>query len=187
MFVIEYDVYVCEIQGDITVWVVVFVIHSLVYTRVCFTCDLVQALSGHMIVLVDPFSVTFKVDLCGRWSSTPQLDWTVLYDESVLRFKQEFWEGLCRRWWEGVGENLGVAVVAALWGHRMQMRLGRLSFNLTGVKVTAGDKLVQHSESGCAVAGVNFDPTCSSVLNRAKDPLTLRQLWDKTIHDTEVQ
>lgn len=29
------------------------------------TCDLVQALSGDVIVLIDPFSVTFEVDLCG--------------------------------------------------------------------------------------------------------------------------
>lgn len=29
------------------------------------TCDLVQALSGHVIILIDPFSVTFEVDLRG--------------------------------------------------------------------------------------------------------------------------
>ncbi len=56
MFVIEYDVYVCEIQGDITM---------CVWLCVCVTCDLVQALSGHVIILVDPFSVAFEVDLCG--------------------------------------------------------------------------------------------------------------------------
>ncbi len=33
---------------------------------VCITCDLVQALSGDVIVLIDPFSVTFEVDL-GGW------------------------------------------------------------------------------------------------------------------------
>lgn len=33
---------------------------------VCITSDLVQALSGNVIVLIDPFSVTFEVDLGGR-------------------------------------------------------------------------------------------------------------------------
>lgn len=40
-----------------------------VYTTppsLCITSDLVQALSGNVIVLIDPFSIAFKVDLGGR-------------------------------------------------------------------------------------------------------------------------
>lgn len=64
---------------------------------VCNTCDLVQALSGDMIVLIDPFPITLEVDLGGGGRPAPQLDRPVLYDESVLWFQQEFWERFCRR------------------------------------------------------------------------------------------
>lgn len=80
-----------------------------------FTSDLIQALSGNVIVLIDPFSITFEVDLGGRRRPTPQLDRPVLYDEGVLWFQQKFREGL--RWGrrEGIREDLRLAVVAALW------------------------------------------------------------------------
>lgn len=42
---------------------------SCVYSTplsVRLTSDLVQALSGNVVVLIDPFSVTFEVDLGGR-------------------------------------------------------------------------------------------------------------------------
>lgn len=70
MFVIEHDVYVCEIQGDITMCVWVCVVVFTVHLCVCVcasTRDLVQALSGDVVILIDPFSVTFEVDLgCRR-------------------------------------------------------------------------------------------------------------------------
>lgn len=78
MLVIEYDVYLCKIQGDISMCM-----RSSVHAFLR-TCDLVQALSGDMIVLIDPFSVTFKVDLGGWWRPAAQLDRSVLYNESVL-------------------------------------------------------------------------------------------------------
>lgn len=68
MLVIEYDVYVCKIQGDITMCEAGYSICLCVYAWVCslITCDLVEALSGDMIVLIDPFSITLEVDLGGR-------------------------------------------------------------------------------------------------------------------------
>ena len=138
MFVIEYDVYVYEIQGDITTVCLCSCDYSTplsvcvcvcVCGCVCNTCDLVQALSGDMIVLIDPFPVTLEVDLGGGGRPAPQLDRPVLYDESVLRFQQEFWERFCRRWREGVGENLGLAVVAALWKHMDTSDEGDDQFN----------------------------------------------------------
>lgn len=107
MFVIEYDVYVSA--------------RACVITRHCerrvFTSDLIQALSGNVIVLIDPFAVTFEVDLGGRRRPTPQLDRAVLHDEGVLRFQKKLWEGLCWGRREGIREDFGLAVVAALWKH----------------------------------------------------------------------
>lgn len=81
MLVIEDDVYVCKIQGDITVCVCLQCVSVQV-----FTCDLVQTLSSDVIVLVHPLSVTFEVDLGGGWRPAAQLDWTVLHYESILGF-----------------------------------------------------------------------------------------------------
>lgn len=51
----------------VCVCIAVFTVHLCVCVcmSASMTCDLVQALSGDMIVLIDPFSVTFEVDLCG--------------------------------------------------------------------------------------------------------------------------
>lgn len=100
--VIEYDVYFYKFRGDIGLF------------RVC-TCDLVQALSGDVIVLVHPLPVAFEVDLGGGRRPAAQLDRPVLYDKSILWLQQEHWERL--RWcrWIGVRESLCVNVIAALW------------------------------------------------------------------------
>lgn len=99
MFVIEYDVYVCEIQGDITV-VVCARVCGCVYSMLAsvpITGHLVQALSGDVVVLIDPFSVALEVDLGGRRRAAPHLHRPVLHNERVLRFQQELREGFCRR------------------------------------------------------------------------------------------
>lgn len=93
--------------------------------RWVFTSDLIQALSGNVIVLIDPFAVTFEVNLGGRRRPTPQLDRAVLHDEGVLRFQQKFREGLCWGRWEGIWEDLSLAVVAALWKHSRAQRRWR--------------------------------------------------------------
>lgn len=64
---------------------------------VCVTCALVQALSGDVIVLIDPFSVTFEVDLGGWRCPAAELDRPVLDNESILGLEQELWERFCRR------------------------------------------------------------------------------------------
>lgn len=51
-----------SVKYDITMCVLT--VHLCVC--VCITCDLVKALSGDVIILIDPFSVTFEVDL-GGW------------------------------------------------------------------------------------------------------------------------
>lgn len=105
------------------VWVCGSVYSTL--ASVSITGHLVQALSGDMVVLIDPFSVALEVDLGGRRRPAPHLHRPVLHDERVLRFQQEFREGFRRRRWEGVRENLGLAVVAAICKHRAQTLLGK--------------------------------------------------------------
>lgn len=110
------------------------------------TRDLIQALSGNVIILIDPFSITFEVDLGGRRRPTPQLDRAVLHDEGVLRFQQKFREGL--RWGrrEGIREDLSLAVVAALWKHRRPQTRWRLA----SARVTAAlcaARLIPHTWS----------------------------------------
>lgn len=90
MLVIKFDVYLCIIQGDITVSVAVFTVLHIVHT-----CELVQALPGDMVVLIDPLAVTFEVDLGGRRRPAAQLDRTVLHDEGIFGFQQELRQGLC--------------------------------------------------------------------------------------------
>lgn len=81
MLVIKYDVYLCIIQGDITECVTGF---TVLFCK--DTCDLVQAFSGDMIVLIDPLPVTFKVDLGSRRCPAAQLDWPILYNEGIFWF-----------------------------------------------------------------------------------------------------
>lgn len=76
------------------------------------TCDLVQALPGHMVILVDPLSVALEVDLGGRSSSASELDWAVLHYEGILRLQLELWERFCWGRGERVWEDL--TVVTAL-------------------------------------------------------------------------
>lgn len=109
--------------------------------RHVLTRDLIQALSGNVIILIDPFSITFEVDLGGRRRPTPQLDRAVLHDEGVLRLQQKFWEGL--RWGrrEGIREDLSIAVVAALWKHRRpQLRWRPVSVRVTAMLFAARPK-----------------------------------------------
>lgn len=63
---------------------------------VSITGHLVQALSGDVVVLIDPFPVALEVDLGGRRRAASHLHRPVLHDEHVLRFQQEFREGFCR-------------------------------------------------------------------------------------------
>lgn len=113
---------VCNRVRCLCVWKSDISMCACMITRHCrrwiLTRDLIQALSGNVIILIDPFSITFEVDLGGRRRPTPQLDRAVLHDEGVLRLQQKFREGL--RWGrrEGIREDLSLAVVAALWKHR---------------------------------------------------------------------
>lgn len=77
------------------VWVCGCVYSTL--ASVSITGHLVQALSGDVVVLIDPFSVALEVDLGGRRRAAPHLHRPVLHDEGVLGFQQEFREGFCRR------------------------------------------------------------------------------------------
>lgn len=85
------------------------------------TRHLVQALSGDVVVLIDPLAVALEVDLGGRGRPAPHLHWSVLHDERILGLQQEFRERLGGRRREGVWENLRLTVVAAFCkrrGHR---------------------------------------------------------------------
>lgn len=61
------------------------------------TGDLVQALLGDMVVLVDPLPVALEVDLRGGVGAAQQLHGLVLHDVGILRLQQEVRERLCRR------------------------------------------------------------------------------------------
>lgn len=72
------------------------------------TGDLVQALLGDVVVLVDPLPVAFEVDLGGWVGTAHELHRLVLHDVGVLRLQQEVREGLRRRRGEGVGQHVTV-------------------------------------------------------------------------------
>lgn len=59
------------------------------------TSDLIQALLGDVVVLVDPLPVALEVDLGGRVGAADELHWLVLHNVGVLRLQQKVREGLC--------------------------------------------------------------------------------------------
>lgn len=72
------------------------------------TSDLVQALLGDMVVLVDPLPVALEVDLGGGVGAADELHRLVLHDIGVLRLQQKVREGLRRGRGEGVGQHVAV-------------------------------------------------------------------------------
>lgn len=72
------------------------------------TCDLVQALSGDVVVLVDPLAIAFEIDLGGGRCFAGEFDWSVLYNKCVLWLTLEFRQRLSWRRGEGVGQNFTV-------------------------------------------------------------------------------
>lgn len=83
--------------------------------RVQDTCDLVQALSGDVVVLVDPLAVAFEVDLGGGRCFAGEFHWSVLHDECVLRLALELRQRLSWRRGEGVRQYF--TVVTAIYTH----------------------------------------------------------------------
>lgn len=83
--------------------------------RVQDTCDLVQTLSGDVVVLVDPLAVAFEVDLGGGRCFAGEFHWSVLHDERVLRLALELRQRLSWRRGEGVWQNF--TVVTAIYTH----------------------------------------------------------------------
>lgn len=78
-----------------------------------FTCNRVQTLLGHMVILVHPFSIAFEVYLSGRSSLAGKFHRSVFHYEGVLWLALEFrqWFGRSRR--KRIRENL--AVIAAIY------------------------------------------------------------------------
>lgn len=87
------------------------------------TCDLVQALSGDVVILVDPLAVAFEVDLGGRRRFTGKFDWSVLYDECVLWLTLEFRQRLSWRRGEGVRQNFTVVTAVYTQTGRTKQQL----------------------------------------------------------------
>lgn len=72
------------------------------------TGDLVQALLGDVVILVDPLPVALEVDLGGGVGAADELHRLVLHDVGVLRLQQKVREGLRRGRGEGVGQHVAV-------------------------------------------------------------------------------
>lgn len=80
------------------------------------TCDLVQALSGDVVVLVDPLAIAFEVDLGGRRCFAGEFHWSVLHNKRVLRLALKLGQRLSWRRGKGVRQNF--TVVSAICTHR---------------------------------------------------------------------
>lgn len=72
------------------------------------TSDLVQALLGDVLVLVDPFPVALEVDLRGRVGTAHELHGFVLDNVGVLGLQQKMGQRLGRSRRERVGQDLAV-------------------------------------------------------------------------------
>lgn len=81
-----------------------------------FTCNRVQTLLGHMVILVHPFSVAFEVYLSGWSSLAGKFDRSVFHYEGVLWLALEFRQWFGRRRRKGVRENF--AVIAAIYKNK---------------------------------------------------------------------
>ncbi len=104
-----------------------------------FTCDRVQTLLGHMVILVHPFPVAFEVYLCGRSSLAGKFDRSVFHYEGVLWFALEFRQRFSWGRWKRVRKNF--AVIAAIYKNREREREVRtcVQFIHKDVSVTANE------------------------------------------------
>lgn len=83
--------------------------------RLQATCDLVQALSGDVVVLVDPLAVAFEIDLGGGRCFAGEFHWSVLHNECVLRLALELRQRLS--WCRGKRVRQNFTVIAAIYTH----------------------------------------------------------------------
>ncbi len=111
--------------------------HIGLVLRCPFTCDRVQTLLGHMVVLVHPFSVAFEVYLRGRRSLAGKFDRSVFHYEGVLWLALEFRQRFGRGRWKWVRENF--AVIAAIYKNREREVRTCVQFIHKHVSVTANE------------------------------------------------
>lgn len=102
-----------------------------------FTCDRVQTLLGHMVVLVHPFPVAFEVYLRGRSSLAGKFDRSVFHYEGVLWLALEFRQRFSRGRWKWVWENF--TVIAAIYKNRQREVRTCVQFIHKHVSVTANE------------------------------------------------
>lgn len=88
-------------------------VHILLVYIADFTCNRVQTLLGHMVILVHPFSIAFEVYLSGRSSLAGKFDRSVFHYEGVLWLALEFRQWFSRSRRKRIRENF--AVIAAIY------------------------------------------------------------------------
>lgn len=80
------------------------------------TCDLVQALSGDVVVLIDPLAIAFEVNLGGRRCFAGEFHWSVFHNKCVLWLTLKFGQRLS--WCRGKGIRQNFTVVTAIYTNR---------------------------------------------------------------------
>lgn len=82
---------------------------SLVRARGRLTCALVHALLGHVLVLVDPFTVALEEDLHGWHGFTAQDDGVAFDDVGIIWLLHEVRQRSRSRW-DGLGKGFAVII-----------------------------------------------------------------------------